>query len=283
MSTIQYSSPTVSIRRVWPKFETREQARENRDHLVRQLRNGDRSAQLFADKLAKCRTHHRCGSSICPICVRALRRWFICRAFACIDELQALNGGGLEGKIVRFSAIPRDEAYRFGDLDGADLQRLNGRLQKQFERAGLPLVFAGVDVSLNLFKNRMDAARWQFHVYGLVIGRTEEAVDEALSALYPPGKRVRSPLHVKPCTGLGAVLSYCIKPYFSRRSGYRDDGTGRRNNRGQPLNGAQAREIAVWFDQFRLADRYVLRGCRKQGDSIVVSPRAKAELLNIAT
>jgi hypothetical protein len=47
----------------------------------------------------------------------------------------------------------------------------------------------------------------------------------------------------------------------------------------QPLKSSEIRELAVWLDQYRLADRYVLRGCRKQGQRIVINPAVTAELL----
>jgi hypothetical protein len=214
------------------------------------------------------------------MCVRALRRWFISHAIGCIYELQSANRSALRGKVVRFSAVP-PEGYRFGDLADLDLRALNEKLQKRHERAMLPLVFAGVDISLDVFHNSMADAYWQPHVYGLVIGRTLDQVQAALSGHYRSGEHARSALHVKRCRKLAAVLSYCIKPYFSRRSGYRDDHNGRKNNRGQPLNSSQIRELAVWLNQYRLQDRYLLRGCRKRGSHIVVNPAVRAELLGL--
>jgi len=41
------------------------------------------------------------------------------------------------------------EKHRIGKLHGADLVQINKRLQQQYRRAGLPRVFAGIDMSLN--------------------------------------------------------------------------------------------------------------------------------------
>jgi hypothetical protein len=38
-------------------------------------------------------------------------------------------------------------------------------------------------------------------------------------------------------------------------------------------------ELALWLDQYELADRYVVRGWWKRGDRIVINPTARAELL----
>jgi hypothetical protein len=275
-----YPSPNVSIYDVWPKLETIDQALKRRAKLVGQLHDGDDAAKKLASKLAACERYPRCNSPICPMCVRALRCWFICQAIGCINGLQLSNPSALRGKVVRFSAVP-PEAYRFGHLADADLWALNNKLQKRHERAEFPLVFAGVDISLNVFDNSTSDACWQPHVYGLIIGLTPDQVRVALSGHYPPGKHARRPLLVTRCKKLAAVLSYCIKPYFSRRSGYHDDHNGRRNNRAQPLNGSQMQELAAWLDHYRLEDRYLLRGCRKQGSSIAVNPAVRAELLGL--
>jgi len=76
------------------------------------------------------------------------------------------------GKVIAFSAIPCEDQYREGRLHVADLWSLNERLKKRHERAGFPLVFAGVDVSLNPFDNSTSTRRWQLQVYGVVIGCT---------------------------------------------------------------------------------------------------------------
>jgi hypothetical protein len=127
------------------------------------------------------------------MCVRALRRWFICKTVSCVKGLLSSNSSGLRGKVVRFSGIPCGE-HRFGRRTLPDLKRLNKTLQKRFERDKFPLVFAGVDVSLNLFNNSIARARWQPHLYGLVVGLTRDQVKAALSSYYPPRKRAPKPL-----------------------------------------------------------------------------------------
>jgi hypothetical protein len=248
MANTEEFAQNVSIRDVWPKFETIKQALKRRNKLARQLQSGDDPAKQLAAALLACTSHCRCRSPICPMCVRALRRSFICEAIGCINDLRSANRSALRDKVVRFSAVPPD-GYPFGDLAGLDLRTLNEKLQKRHERAMFPLVFAGVDISLNVFDNSMSDAYWQPHVYGLVIGRTPDQVHGALSGHYPSGEHSRRPLLVTRCKKLAAVLSYCIKPYFSRRSGYRDDArNGRKNNKRQPLNSSQIRELAVWLD-----------------------------------
>ena len=280
MANTNNFSQTPPIEELWPKFETLDDARERRATLVRQLLHGDHSSQKVAAKLADCRGRRRCGSPICPMCVRALRRWFVCETVGCIRGLLSSNPSGLRGREVSFLASPTEE-HRFGKGALPDLQRLNKTLQRRFQRHKFPLAFAGVDVSLNLFNNSIARARWQPHLYGLVVGLTREEVKAALSAYYPPRQRAQRPLHVKNCNSLPPVLSYCIKPYFSRHSGYRDRRKGHKNNLPEPLKGSQVQELALWLDQYRLSDRYVVRGCRKRGDRIIVYADVRAELLGL--
>jgi hypothetical protein len=93
-------------------------------------------------------------------------------------------------------------------------------MQKRHERAEFPVVFAGVDVSLNVFDNSKSTRRWQRQVYGIVIGCTPEQVRTALSGLYPAGKRTPRQLKVNRCDNFAAADSYAIKPYSGRRVSY---------------------------------------------------------------
>jgi hypothetical protein len=277
MSTIKYNSSTVSIRRVWPNLETREQTRENRDHLVRQLRNGDRSAQLFADKLAKCQTHRRCGSSTCPICVRRLRKEFILDALRLVEKLR--RRGKLP--ITAFSAASVRDQYPVGQLHRLNLPLINKRIQRQHQRAQFPVVFAAADISFNEASPPKSPPYWQAQVYGIVVGLGVDAVKAALKRLYPAAPSVPRPLRVRECSDLPAALSYLIKPQFVRRIGYIDD-TGRQNTRKCGLKAAQARELALCLGRYQLPLRHALTGCRRYRDRIDLNPGVRQRLKGLA-
>jgi hypothetical protein len=57
--------------------------------MVSQLKKGDPSAHQLAAHLAACTGPNRCGSPICPMCVRELRYWFISEAIGCIEDLES--------------------------------------------------------------------------------------------------------------------------------------------------------------------------------------------------
>jgi hypothetical protein len=273
---LRTSTPRVniSIRNVWPKFETKQQALERRDTFVRQLQNGDHSAQQVADKLAECKGDCRCGSPICPMCVRELRRWFICETLVCVNELSSAEPSAFSNKIVRFSAIPREEEYREGKLGAADLLCLNERLQKRHERAGFPLVFAGVDVSLNEF-SASDRC-WQVHAYGVVVGLSRDQVRSALSDLYPADQREHTPRPRGSSTAQSRRLRYRMR---SSRTSVGGRAIIIMPTTERPARfGWRARKSGSW-PSGSINIGYVLRGCRQEGDRLVVNDHARAELL----
>jgi hypothetical protein len=267
MSTNQHNSSTVSIRQVWPNLETREQARESRDQLVRQLRNGDRSTRLLADKLANCQKTRRCGLAICPFCVRRLRKGFILDALRLVERLR--RRGKLP--ITAFPAASIRDQYPVGQLQKLDLAQINKRIQRQHQRAHFPVVFAGVDISFNEASPPKSPPYWQRQVYGIVVGLGVDAVKAALKRLYPAAPSIPRPLRVRECSDLPAALSYLIKPQFVRRIGYIDD-TGRQNTRKCGLKAAEARELALCLGRYQLPLRHALTGCRRYRDRIDLNP-----------
>jgi len=60
-------------------FETFDEVVERRRKLISTLR-WKRRGRRQARKLARCRKDRRCGSPICPVCLRRFRRWFVGQA-----------------------------------------------------------------------------------------------------------------------------------------------------------------------------------------------------------
>ncbi len=136
------------FRELLPKFETRQQAHYRKRVLTRQLDGGDDAAVLIARRLDACSKHAPCASPICPVCVRGLRRSFIKGGMACVADICRM--GNVPGEhVIAFSAVLGEEQYAVGQLHKADLLQVNKRLQRRFQRAELPIVLAGVDISYN--------------------------------------------------------------------------------------------------------------------------------------
>jgi hypothetical protein len=268
-------SSISAIMQLLPKFETRKQVQERRTKLVRALEGGDNAAKNLARKLAKCDDDEPCNSPICPICVRALRQSFVVGVNKRIGKLRRTH----KVPITAFSAILTTEKYRLGKLHRADLTLINKRLQRQYQRARLPLVFAGVDISLNEDSQRQSAPFWQIHVYGIVVGLKAKAIKQALKHLYPADKFTPKPFMAKECTYLPQAISYAIKATFVRRVSYIDvDNHGRPNTRKVSLKRSQLQELAMWLDQYPLSSRYLLTGCRRYGDRIELNPGVEKKL-----
>jgi hypothetical protein len=264
---------TVSrqLSRNLPNFETLQQVRDRKAIMVKDLRVGKRSTRRVGRRLRLCRKAEWCGSPICPRCLRNLRKSFIPSAMTCIDQVCTAESVREDG-IVAFSAVLTEERYADGELHNADLKRINERLQRRHQRAELPLVFAGVDISWNEDSEGRWEPHWQLQVYGVCVGVDVAGVTTRLAKLHPANDTTPKPLRVRECENLAKALSYMIKPYFGRRVSYLDD-TGRFNTRKVGLKPSQAQELATWIDQYPLTARYALTGCRRYANRIEPTPR----------
>ena len=120
------------LRELLPKFETRQKALHRQATLIRQLAVVDDDAITVARRLHACSKHAPCGSPICPVCVRRLRRSFIKGGMACVADI--FKTGNVPGEhVVAFSAVLGEEQYAVGELHKANLPQMNKRLQRRFQ------------------------------------------------------------------------------------------------------------------------------------------------------
>jgi hypothetical protein len=270
-----------SLRTLLPGFETRADARNRRDVLVKHLLGGDYHQRRAGHALRRCRATAPCEQPICPRCVRQVRRSFVQAALDCIDHVR--RSCQLKNTpITAFSAVLTEEQYAAGDLADADLHRINERLQRRHLRCGFSLVFAGVDLSFNTRSDGLEQPYWQFQVYGVVVGLDCDGTKVALAYLYPKTPNTSRPLRVRKCDDLAKALSYIIKPYFSERVNYRDT-TGRMNIHTVRLKPDQIRELAPWLFQYPLTERYLLTGARRYSDRIEVHESTLRRLTRLAS
>jgi hypothetical protein len=113
------------IKQLVPDFETKERAHKRHTRIIAALQRDDgrgkRIAEQYAavgplnpdpleedarakqlgEQLRRCGKERQCNLSICPICLRQLRKSFILGAMTCVEELAL----GPELPIVEFSAI----------------------------------------------------------------------------------------------------------------------------------------------------------------------------------
>jgi hypothetical protein len=217
--------------------------------------------------------------SICPICLRQLRKSFILGAVTCIEEL----GLGPQLPIIEFSAISVTYSQDLRDsLDLIDLSQINKRIRDQHKRARFPLAFADVEISLNEDRQAYDDPFWQAQVYGVVVGLEIEALKSAIKHLYPHAESISRPLRVRECSNLPKALSYAIKPGFVIRVSHIDRRTGRNNTEYYDLKAPQVREMAMSLGRYKLPVRYALTGCRKYSDRIELNPGVRKCLKELA-
>lgn len=273
------SVSTPSWRKLLPRFETRADARQRRDVLVSQLKDGGRQQRRAGRRLRRCRSKAPCQQPMCPRCVRELRKSFVPAALICIKQARE-TCQSYKLPITAFSAVLAEEQHLVGNLGNADLHRINERLQRRHQRCDFPLVFAGVDLSFNTYSDVRKQPYWQFQIYGIVVGLDCDDTKATLAHLYPKTPNTRRPLRVRKCSNLAKALSYIIKPYFSERVSYRDD-TGRMNIQTVKLKAAQVRELAPWISQYPLTERYMLTGARRYSDRIEVNQATLQRLVRM--
>jgi hypothetical protein len=76
-----------------------------------------------------------------------------------------------------------------------DLCKINKRVERQHERAGFPLAFAGVEILLDAYGPAKDLLVRQAEVYGIVVGLEIDAVKKAIHREYP--SEARSQCHCR--------------------------------------------------------------------------------------
>jgi hypothetical protein len=230
--------------RLLPDFETEQMAFERQSQMIRALKGDDPVVKSLADQLKRCAKGSPCDLSMCPICVRKLRASFVLTALKVIRRVQRKR----KLPITAFSAVLKNGRYPVGRLAKTDLPVINDRVQCQHRRAGFPLVFAGIDISLNEDGRQTRRSHWQVQAYGVVVELDVDVVKGALQRLYPRTSSAARPLRVRECCELPEALSYVIKPEFVRRVSYIDD-TGRHNTRKCGLKAAQLRNwLCAWAD-----------------------------------
>jgi hypothetical protein len=254
-----------------PKFERLKEATQRRDKFIRALKRGDKKKdRRLAHALAHCNAHQRCGLPFCPLCVRDLRRSYVLATVTCVEQIRSIAP---KLPITAFSAIPAGKSYRApaGKLRRLNFEKLHQATQRALQRLNFPVVFAGLDISLNEDSHRGSYPYWQIHLYGVVVGMSRKRVRRALEPLYPSHKRIPRPLKVSRCRDLPGTVSYSIKPYFSRRVSY--IGKNKRRNTRRPLylRAPELRELAHFLANYELKHRYTLIGVRRTETEIVLN------------
>jgi hypothetical protein len=145
-------------------FETFEDAVKWRKVHRKKLKTATRRQRRAARPLMRCRGGLRCETEACRICMRQFRLWWAGEAVKIM--LQRPNW-------TRCSVIAKDLLVPYRQLSTFDLTAAVKRIRKRLQRSAIHdrIVLGGVDVSLNLEKNKIIG--WQFHLYLLIEGKND--------------------------------------------------------------------------------------------------------------
>ena len=242
-------------------FETFEQACDRRRALVRDLNRGGKPAQELARISSKCRIGSRCQSGACPVCERRHRKWLVKSALPIIDQYP-------EWTCV--SVVPEKLLVPLGQLAELNLNKIVETNRRRLQRSAvsdLPVI-GGVDISHNTEENR--DIGWQAHLYFLIAAPKTEHLDRAIRNAIPLEPTALRPYQSDAVYYAPGAITYAYKAVFDRRSIYYVD--GKRRKRDLPLKPPEQRELALFLDQYRIGDRLILRGMRRDGGRLRLLP-----------
>jgi hypothetical protein len=175
-------------------FETVAEALARRASKIHLLSDGNSYQRRLAATLQRCRQGHRCQSGACDVCLRLYRLRLYFQSQAIFPQRQYWT---------RASVVPTGFRFPVGQLAVVDLKALAGRIDKRIERSSLcgRLVFAGIDISLNLQDNQI--LGWQFHLYLLIEGQNTLQLGTSCTMSPPGSARDGSGIARTWLTGLG--------------------------------------------------------------------------------
>lgn len=258
-------------------FEKVETSLERRDRLISRLRRGNSADINAADCLGTCHGHRRlrseeaCLSAACPICMRAMRRWFTAEA-ALMALRQRVRHDTL-GHVV--TVIPAGWRVPVGNLQHVSLGELRSAAWRWLHKA-LPqsVVVGGIDISLNESGSAPDQAHYQAHFAAAFLGpETPDQLRRALTGVIPPEPTARRPIMIQPLRDLVSQISYLFKARFTRRVSLIDR-AGRPFTRQFDLKAPQLTEIGAWLAPSALEERVLLHGCRRRGNHLRLTGRS---------
>lgn len=265
-----------------PKFETLAKARKAQRRLIQALNNENGLYHYsLASTLADCGAREGgarryCNRVPCPVCGRALRRWYTSNFAELARPFRATDGtyGVVATVIMSGLRSPIGQLYA---KDLADIRRRVSRGLSRL-RNDCPVV-GGVDVSFNEAGGSREPGQYQVHMALAFLGH--ESAEKDLDRL---GKRLKRCFRLEPTSKKPVVVdplrdpvrqgSYLLKMMFSRRVSYQTS-DGARRTRDLPLKGPQLAEIAMWLDRWKPLDRLLLRDVVLRNHRLVVRPAPK--------
>lgn len=183
-----------------------------------------------------------------------------------------------------FEADVPGERYPMGRLNRINLPEINHLIKGQLKALRLPLVFAGVNISLIEDRLSKTAPFWQARVSGVVVAFSARRARKALKELYPADRWEQYPEGYSGCT-LPEALSKIVRPECVRELESLYPWMGAATHRGfatmtkyVALRPPQMREFARWLGHYQMSVRYALIGCRLNKDRMELTQGVKERL-----
>lgn len=241
-------------------------ARFLRERTARLLRRSGGDATTLADHLGQCTRFAPCTSGACPVCARALQRWFVASVRLLV---RSEPDHGLDLTNLLMVTISPD--FGRAKLDAAlpaALLSTTVKLRRLLSAAGVHTAFGGIDFSVN-YEVLTPNPCVQIHACLFVPKDCWPTQDRRLRKGVNRSGEVSRPINVKKFDGDNAGLGYALKYEFNRRETYqqasdgRPDGRSCRNTRIRPLQGNYWVQLMLLVHQIGLDKRVFLTGVKR--------------------
>lgn len=270
-----------SWRQGWNKRanQTSRDAKMQRDRLVDRLQKyGERKIAVrhLARKIGRCRPSNPCLSGACPICVRALQRWFVNAA----DKLT----GWMKLPFSVASIVPVEGRFTPGEARADILRDVRASIDDKLSRAGIAVAFGGFDPGINEYPGTDISPHGQVQAWIMTPTARINERKRPLRRLLTTSPTNLRPLYVRQFDGRLAGYAYAFKSEYVRRISLpleeNADGStlARQNTKLRHLRRSQECELAINLDRAGLAERLFLLGAKvasgRHGPSIRVIERS---------
>ena len=173
------------------------------------------AASALTDKLDACAPPQRpCLSGACPVCMRALQRWFVNDT---VTVLRPLVLRGYRPQVL--SLVPEFGRIPAGSLNKFDSDKFLDDIREALKACGIVHFKLGLDVSLNQRAGLASPGFWQLQLWGF-FHKPKRGWRVKLKAPLNPNGGVTRPVKVVKPDSLEAAAAYGVKDTFVRRLSY---------------------------------------------------------------
>jgi hypothetical protein len=213
----------------------------------------------MANTLQHCEPYQRCRHSACPLCLRALQRWFVWTAPTALRIGTQSSGK----QLVVLSIIPRLRLTVGATLPHMREQvtRVLTLLRKGLDDAGVKLLSGGIDISLNdepTPKSPYAARRLRVQLHLWAIGPEQDIrqAEKTLRGIFPSSKQIPKPVYIRNFDGQLKGYAYALKTNFQRRIRLAPQTEKGRNTRNKSFTSEQTAEVMLLLEM--IGDRRLL-------------------------